>query len=451
MDSQSLTAAVAELDRQILSDPGIDRQLFERLVVSQRQLGLLHRDRPICPFLRPHILGRGQYASISRAAEIIAGAFEKLVKRALGDDTILNELGLSHNELRMARIDPGYSVICVTSRLDCYLSETGFKFLEYNAEDPAGVGDQMQLQKLIFSLDHNKEFLEYYAHWYPEPHRLLLKSLIAAYREWGGEEDRPRIAIVDWKGVATQSEFPVLRQYFEAEGHETVIVDPRELRYDGDRLWAGQLRIDIVYKRVIIHELLDKLDETQALIKAYADRRICMVNSFRCKLAHKKAGFAVLSDPRHENLLTATEIETVRSHIPWTRRVQRSTVVFEGSEYDLLHLVRQERQRFVLKPNDDYGGHGVFIGWEMDEAAWSRAIDLALKRPYVVQERVPAKKVSIPMFNEGVRSEEMFIDFNPFLFHNKVEGALVRLSSSALLNITAGGGETALLVLENMH
>ncbi|MGH9875120.1 MAG: hypothetical protein ACRD9S_21915 [Pyrinomonadaceae bacterium] len=451
MGSEFQTAAVAELDRRILNDPGIDTQLFERLVASQRELGLLHGDRPICPFLRPHILGREQYECISRAAETIAGAFEKLATHALSDDKILSELGLTANELRMVRIDPGYSAICVTSRLDAYLSESGFQFLEYNAEDPAGIGDQMQLLKLICLLDQNKEFLETYAHWRPEPHRLLLKSLIATYREWGGEEDRPRIAIVDWKGVPTESEFLILRQYFEAEGHPTMIVDPRELQYDGDRLRARESAVDILYKRVIIHELLDRMESTDALVRAYADGRVCMVNSFRCKLAHKKAGFAILSDPRYENLFTTREIEAARKHIPWTRRVQPSTTVFEESEHDLLNLIRRERHRFVMKPNDDYGGRGIFIGWEMDEAAWSGAIDLALTGSYVVQERAPATKVSIPMFSDRVRSEEMFIDFNPFLFHNKVEGAMVRLSSSSLLNITTGGGEAALLILENMQ
>jgi hypothetical protein len=49
-----------------------------------------------------------------------------------------------------------------------------------------------------------------------------------------------------------------------------------------------------------------------------------------------------------------------------------------------------------------------------------------------------------------VRLEEMFVDFNPFLFNNETEGALIRLSSSSLLNVTSGGGQTALLVLENM-
>ncbi len=450
MGSQALTEAVAEWDRRILNDPGVDLPLFERLLAFQRELGLLHGDRPTCPFLRPHVLGREQYASISHAAETIAGAFEKLVTQALRDDKILYELGLTPTELKMARIDPGYSVLCVTSRLDAYLTETGFQFLEYNAESPAGVGDQMQLEKLIFSLPHTKEFLERYEHWLPEPQRLLLKALVATYREWGGEEEHPRIAIVDWEGVATESEFRILQQYFEAEGHPTVIADPHELRYDGDRLWASDARVDILYKRVVIHEFLEQTNETHPLARAYADGRICMANSFRSKMAHKKAGFAILSDPRYESLFTAPEIEAVRSHIPWTRRVERSTTVFEGTEHDLLDLLRRERHRFVLKPNDDYGGHGVFIGWETDEAAWSAAIELALARPYVVQERVVLKKHSIPMFTDRIRSEELFIDFNPFLFHNKVEGALVRLSPSSLLNVTAGGGQTALLVLENM-
>jgi len=43
----------------------------------------------------------------------------------------------------------------------------------------------------------------------------------------------------------------------------------------------------------------------------------------------------------------------------------------------------------------------------------------------------------------------MFVDFNPFLFQNEVEGALIRLSASSLLNVSSGGGQTALLVLED--
>ena len=46
----------------------------------------------------------------------------------------------------------------------------------------------------------------------------------------------PRIAIVDWSDVPTQSEFLLFQDYFTRQGLECVIVDPREVEYDGKRL-----------------------------------------------------------------------------------------------------------------------------------------------------------------------------------------------------------------------
>ena len=445
-----LATLLKELDERILGDPNLTPDLFTELIAAQHELGLVFGDRPTCPFLRPHIITRSLYDDIARAARTIAQAFDKLVHQALADEELLKIFGLTEAEERLARIDPGYSRLCVTSRLDAYVTEDGFQFLEYNAETPAGVGDQMQLEKVLFGLTHMQEFLQSHAHWRPEPHRLLLAALLSAYREWGGEEERPQIAIVDWKGVATESEFRVLQQYFVAEGFKTIITDPGELYYDGAYLSAGDFRIDVLYKRVVIHEFLERCDENHPLARAYGDGRICMANSFRTKIAHKKAGFAILSDPKYAHLFTPAEIEIIQSHIPWTRCVARRRTTFDGAEHDLLSLIEQKRERLVLKPSDDYGGHGVFLGWETAPEDWRRAISLALERPYVVQERAVIKKVSIPMFSDRVRMEEMFVDFNPFLFHNEPEGALIRLSSSSLMNITSGGGQTALLVLEDM-
>ena len=445
-----LSRIVKELDERILNDLTLDRDFFDELIAAQRELGLVFGDRPTCPFLRPHIITRSHYAEVTQAATTIAQAFEKLVARALIDEELLKVFGLTEAEAKMARIDPGYSRLCVTSRLDAYVTETGFQFLEYNAETPAGVGDQMQLEKFLFGLSHVKDLLRNHRHWSPKPHRQLLTALLAAYREWGGEEQHPNIAIVDWKGVATESEFRVLEKYFAAEGYPTVIADPRDLRYDGGHLMAGDFRIDILYKRVIIHEFLEQCGADHPLARAYADGRVFIANSFRTKIAHKKAGFAILSDPRYADLFTHAEIAVFQGHIPWTRRVERGQTTFGGVEHALISLIQQERKQFVLKPNDDYGGHGVFLGWETSPNEWQDALSLALDRPYVVQERAALTRVPFPMFGDRVRIEEMFVDFNPFLFYNEAEGALIRLSSSSLLNVTSGGGQTALLVLEDM-
>jgi len=176
---------------------------------------------------------------------------------------------------------------------------------------------------------------------------------------------------------------------------------------------------------------------------------VCMANSFRTKLAHKKSIFAVLSDPFYGYLFDTDEREVIQKHIPWTRYVRPSRIVFHGSELDLETLILNEREQFVLKPNDDYGGHGVLLGWETNKQEWQSAVKAALQRPYVVQERVVLEKTNMPAYSDRVYLDELFVDFNPFLFQNEVEGALIRLSASSLLNVTSGGGQTALLVLED--
>jgi len=439
---------INKLDDLIVGDTTLGPALFEQLRVAQRELGLMQGNRVTCPFLRPHIMPRTQYQIVKRAAETLAKALERMAIAALNDKALLALLHLTQAEETAARIEPGYSSLCVSSRLDAHVNATGFQFLEYNAETPAGVGDQMQLETILFRLPAVKEFLEANAHWLPKPHCALLISLLKAYREWGGEEDKPRIAIVDWDGVPTSSEFRILKNYFVAQGYPAVIADPHALEYNGDYLSVEGLRIDIVYKRVIIHEFLSEFGLDHPLVQAYQQGRVCMANSFRTKLAHKKSAFAVLSDPVYEYLFDADELGMIQKHIPWTRYVRPSRTVFQGSEIDLETLILNERKHFVLKPNDDYGGHGVFLGWESNREQWQEALKAALQRPYVVQERVSLEKTSIPTYSDRVFLAELFIDCNPFLFQNEVEGALIRLSASSLLNVTSGAGQTALLVLE---
>ncbi|HLL15743.1 MAG TPA: hypothetical protein VK388_11805 [Pyrinomonadaceae bacterium] len=449
MSSQTLAAALAWLEQRIADDPHVNAELFARLADEQRTLGLLHGERAVCPFLRPLVVTRAQYDAVGRAAQVLAGAFERLTEAALADEELLAELDPTAREARMARIDPGYRYACVTSRLDAYLNGDEFQFLEYNAENPAGIADQSQLERVLFTLPHMREFLARYPHWLPRPHARLLSTLLEVYREWGGAVERPQIAIVDWKGVSTESEFRILQDYFTAEGYPTTIADPRSLTFDGAHLCAGAFRIDILYKRVVIHEFLERFDETHPLSRAYAERKVCMVNPFRAKLAHKKLGFAILSDPAYAHLFTPAQLEAIRLHIPWTRRVRSGLTTFDGGEGDLVEILRRERVRLVLKPNDDYGGAGVLIGWETNAADWERAITHALAASYVVQERAPVRKVRMQVFSErGLAREEMFVDFNPYLFRGKAEGALIRLSASSLCNVSSGGGETALVVLE---
>src|SRR5205809_6948386 len=97
--SQPIPQSIIQaLNDRLLADPLMEPERFARLLASQRELGLLHGDRPTCPFLRPHILSRSQYDAIASAAQTIAAAFETLVEGALVDDAVLDELGLTGTE-----------------------------------------------------------------------------------------------------------------------------------------------------------------------------------------------------------------------------------------------------------------------------------------------------------------------------------------------------------------
>ena len=131
------------------------------------------------------------------------------------------------------------------------------------------------------------------------------------------------------------------------------------------------------------------------------------------------------------------------------RKVKDSKTTFNGEEIGLLEYLRQNRETFLLKPNDDYGGKGIVLGWETSQSDWETAINEALQDSFIVQERAGIEKKAFPVYSEEVKMEELLVDFDPFLFLNKVEGGLVRLSSSSLVNVTQGGGQTALVVLES--
>jgi len=411
---------------------------------------LIFGGRPLSPYLRPHFVTAADWERIKQVCEAMWSCVQKVGHAAAADPALQGELGLTDAERQLLAIDPGYDYISPSARLDSFLTGDSYAFVELNAECPAGIAYADVATSIFLEHPAMRKFCEEF---HVEPLHArdrMLETLLAVWRQVRPDSGAPSIAIVDWEGLPTQAEFELFKAYFEEAGYPTTIADPRALTFEGGRLRHGDFEIDLVYKRLLTNDFLEHIDELDALHRAYAERAIVMVNSFRGKYVHKKMFFGVLTNERYAGLFTDEERRAIAAHVPWTRRVADVRTEYKGEAGDLVAFVRANRDRLVMKPNDDYGGHGVFLGWETSADDWERAIARALERPYVVQQRVPLKKVAMPTFSGGLRLDEVFVDFNPFLFHNEVEGALIRLSSSSLLNVTSGGGQTALLVLEDM-
>lgn len=439
---------IAKYHKTLTADESLTAEFFAHLKNQMHTRRLLYDGREISAALRPHLLTQTQYNILTDSAQVLATAFETIAAALLREPSRMQAIGLTDREIKLAMVEPKYSTATVTSRLDCFVHGREVRFVEYNAENPSSLMDQTILNEIMLDVGAMRDLAKHYQlrQFYPE--KRLLDALMSTYREWGGA-GVPNIAILDWDGLPTANEFVLLRDFLTLNGVPTVICAPEQLDYEKGKLRCGAFRIDLVYKRVVINELLARCDDSHPLIRAYVAGDVCLVNSFRCKLVHKKAAFGLLTDETHANWFTTREREVIRRTVPWTRRVVQRKTNYRGAKVDLIEHVRTHQSEFVLKPNDDYGGRGISFGENLTASEWESALSDALSGDYVVQEKIKLRKEVFPIFGEsdwGLRP--MYVDTNPFLFAGRVEGALVRLADSPVVNVTSGGGETGFFVIE---
>ncbi len=386
-----------------------------------------------------------EHVSLERRVKLLLRAFAVAYAAALEQVAVRRTLRLADWEEQMLASYPGFADPSPHSRLDLFLDDAGgMAVTEYNAETPAGAGFSDALTDAFFDLP----VMRLYARQYdvrPLPARHgVARAVLDSWRAFSGSWRAPSIAIVDWPGLPTRNEFAFFERYFRELGLVARIVEPAELDYHGGRLYAGGDAIDVIYKRVLLHELVADGGLEQPIVRAVRDRAVCMVNPFQCKLMHKKASLAVLSDERHARLFDAASRTAIRDYVPWTRVVEERRTEYRGAPVDLVPFVAEHRDRFVLKPNDDYGGAGIVLGWTVEDEEWSAAVQRALASPYIVQERVSIASEPYPSLIDGrVQVIDRMLDTAPFVVHGQyASGCLTRLSTSALLNVTAGGGST---------
>ena len=158
----------------------------------------------------------------------------------------------------------GYAPASAASRLDAFLLPESLKFTEYNGESPAGPGYSESLSDIFRNLPVMEAFQKRFeVHSYPLSAKLL-DALVGTYVDWGGKTKRPQMAIVDWKEVPTWSEFEILKERFERMGIPVVLADPRELEFDGKRLVAHGKTIDLLYRRVLMNDIVARPKECAA-------------------------------------------------------------------------------------------------------------------------------------------------------------------------------------------
>jgi len=180
---------------RLLDDGRLTGDSAEALTEGQRGRSLMFGERPLCVAIRPQILTRPRYEQAISAAQGVYSALATLEKAVLKNDDLRRELALEPEEERLAMADPGFRSSSSSVRLDSFFADE-VRFVEYNAESPAGMAYSDNLAAVFAQLPVMKAFRKLFRGRFLPTRRRQLSAMLRAFRQW----DRgatPVVAIVD--------------------------------------------------------------------------------------------------------------------------------------------------------------------------------------------------------------------------------------------------------------
>jgi hypothetical protein len=438
----------------VLDDPDWAGQAQDRLLEHNRENGAVYGDEPLPVTLNPVVVTPEQRERLEAGVHHLSQALDTFVDVFLSEEPLPTrwELGDEHDLLAT---DPGYDHATPVTRFDGFLDGDDLAFLEFNTDSPAGpaYGDVIQegYEAMLADRPDLAAGLQL-----PGERRLdaLADTLLDCYHEWriGHDGDRPtdpRIVVTDWREVDSRPDMDLTVDRLQARGHDAAFADPRDLSLDGEDLVHEGERVDLVYKRVIVDELVEE-PEARALAEAYQAGTVCMVNPPRSVIAGDKRAMAALQSPEITERLTVPQRRAVDRFVPWTRVLEPGTTTLAGYTVDLRDLVIDNKDKFALKAAVSYGGKDVVLGPATDEAAWGRLVDEHIASgEWIVQRLVDVPEALFGRVDDdGPQIETLNVNVNPFVFGGRYAGCYTRVSADEVINVAAGGGLAATLTLE---
>ncbi len=413
--------AIARYHKLIESEPYIDLAWAQAL--QERKKALKLEDGPLSPVLRPHFLPARDYAALTKASEALLSGIERVERLTLATPSLLARIQLLPAERMLAAVEPGYSALSVAGTLSTQMNDGSLRFGGHSGVAPAGAIYGDALAEIYYDAAPVKELRKKFKLKKLPGIKPLLGAVLKAYKESGGKNKRPNIAVVEIRQPHASPESMLLAEFFSREGCPTEIVSPEQLEYRNNVLRQGEFAIDVVYRNLKLQEFLVRFDLNHPLVRAYKDRAVCMINSFRTELASKQAIFDLLTDDSVTAKFPAAERKAIKDFVPWTRVVQAAKTTHKGHTVDLPEFVMKHRAKLLLRPNDASGEVHPVRGSEVSDLNWEKALRQAMRTPYVVQEAAEPARAVFPMLQYGsLMMKEMLINVQPHAYMGVVHG-----------------------------
>ncbi len=390
----------------------------------------IYKGQPV-PFLyNPMFFSKEDLENFSDIGEAIIRIGNIVMGEYINNPEFRKKFKYSKDLEELILTDSGYDINYPIGRFDIfYKDKDNFKFCELNTDGSSAMNEDNTLARILLESKACKDFSDFYELEYFELIDSWVEKSLEIYKTWNGKDkiDKPNIAILDFMESATSVEFQLFKESFERSGYRAIIADPVDLEFRDGKLYRGDYRIDMVYRRIVTFEAIERLDEIKDFIAAYKAGAFCSIGSFKSQLIHNKIIFKILHDEDSLNLLTKEDQDFVKNHIPYTRE-------FIGGDEVFNHVV-ENKDKYIMKPLDLNASRGVYVGRDLSQEEWESRLRDSFNSDYIYQEFVlPYRREFVVIEDDKIEVEDFGSIIGLFMYKERLEGLYTRIGKENIIS-----------------
>ncbi len=422
MDTSSINKMYINLIKQ-----GHYEKNYLETIQKVKQSNAIYKGKPV-PFLyHPMFFTIEDIEKFRSITKTLMSIANKVIKQYMKSESFRRKFNFSPLLEELILKDHGYNMNVPIGRFDIFYNGDDFKFCELNTDGSSAMNEDNTIARILLESEALKKMKETYNIDYFECINQWVDESIKLYDEFIKINKQPTVAIVDFIESATLAEFEEFKNAYENKGYKAIICDMRDLKYIGGTLFYKKEPIDLIYRRVVTKELIDRQEEVEDFINAYKDRAVCVIGPFKSQILHNKIIFKILHEEDTLSLFNNDEQAFIKQHIP-------KTELFNGG-YDNYQEVLVNKDQYILKPYDLYGSRGVYVGLDYNMKQWEDILKKCFNNDYLVQEYFhPYERDFVEFENHEVKVNPFKCITGLFVYNEKFSGLYTRIGKNHIIS-----------------
>ena len=119
-------------------------------------------------------------------------------------------------------------------------------------------------------------------------------------------------------------------------------------------------------------------------IQAVRDQNVCLMGSFCTQVVHNKMFSVALHLPETAKIMTDEENDFIKAAFP----------IYGSGQRGQLSGVLNDKDRWILKPEDSYCCGGIYTGPDVPQELWEDTLKKCAAQQYIIQELYPYEKTT---------------------------------------------------------